>query len=39
MGKQSADHAHRAGGAERLPAPAVHQSVDVALALLAFDDP
>jgi hypothetical protein len=39
MGQKSADKANRAGVAARLPAPAVHQSVAGALALLAFDDP
>jgi hypothetical protein len=39
MGKQSADTANRAGVAERLPDPAVQQSIAVALALLDSYDP
>jgi hypothetical protein len=37
MGKQSASKAHRAGAAERCPAPAVQQSIAVALALIDHD--
>jgi transposase len=39
IGKQIADKTNRAGGAERFAAPAVHQSVEVARALLAYYDP
>ncbi len=38
MGKPSADQAHRAGVAERWPAPAVQKSIEVALARLGPDD-
>jgi len=38
LGTQSASKAHRGGGAERFPAPAVPTSVAGALALLAFSD-
>jgi hypothetical protein len=38
-GPKLAYTAHRPGVAERFPAPAVPQSLDVALALLGYDDP
>ena len=38
MGKQIASKAHRDGVAERFPAPAVHTSLAVDLALLGHDD-
>jgi transposase len=39
MGKKIASKANRDGGAERFPAPAVHKSVEVDLALIDFYDP
>jgi hypothetical protein len=38
IGKQIAYKAHRGGVAERFPAPAVHKSVEVDLALIDFYD-
>ncbi len=38
IGKKIAYKANRVGVAERFPAPAVHQSVEVDLALIAFYD-
>lgn len=39
IGKKLAYQAHRDGVAERFPAPAVHKSLAVALALLGYDEP
>jgi transposase len=39
LGKQRAYKANRAGGAERLPAPAVQKSMEVDRALIDSDDP
>lgn len=38
IGEKIASKANRAGGAERLPEPAVPKSIDVALALIGHDD-
>jgi transposase len=38
IGKKIAYKAHRAGGAERFSAPAVHKTIEVDLALITYDD-